>query len=338
MEISLSIIVPMYNPGERLIPFLDSLLSQSYHALEIIIVDDGSTDGSREIANAYASQHRAFRVITQCNQGVSVARNTGLAQARGAYVAFPDADDILHPDLYTQLMQEALSQDLDAAQCNAKRYYAGSQQYKVLFPFERMPSTGVIRGSDWLARALRSRRFIHVVWLAVYRVQFIQQHQLFFEPGLHHQDIPWTTRFMLLAARVKYINTPLYVQNMHDTSISHMKRTGWENVLYQRHYIKIAQMLRACNDEFRETRPGFHWQIARELLSICHSARREPCVNAQRQIAVDFFEHQLHRMLLKECRGIKQGYQAVLWLKRLKKMAAHPAIKPAARTVKDNPQ
>lgn len=104
MSLMLSVIVPMHNAGELLEPFLASLLAQREQRLEVIIVNDGSTDGSGEIAHRYAAAHPHIRVIDQANAGVSNARNAGLAVARGKYVAFPDADDVLAPDMYSTLL------------------------------------------------------------------------------------------------------------------------------------------------------------------------------------------------------------------------------------------
>lgn len=316
----LSIITPMYNAGEMLEDFMQSLLVQTLTDLEIIIVNDGSTDGSGERADAYAQQHPHIKVIHQSNGGVSRARNAGLAAARGKYVTFPDADDTMNPAMYQTLVEMAERDNLDAAQCNAEWFFKTNQEIKPLIPLDRLTSTEVLSGPQWLNKALKTRRYLHVVWLGIYRRALIEQHQLSFEPGLHHQDIPWTTEFMLNAQRVRYTDQVLYRYYMHNSSISNRKRTGEKNVAYQRHYLKIAQMLEEINTRYQHKvaiYPAFHYQITHEALSVCHSIRREPEASARQAMIHDVFASQTHKRMLRNARGIKQWYQLLLWLSRL---------------------
>lgn len=115
----------------------------------------------------------------------------------GKYVAFPDADDLLAPDMYSTLLEQAEKYQLDVMQCNGERYFASADELQPIFPQERLQTTDVVTGVQWFERALKSRKFIHVVWLAIYRLDFIRQHQLYFE-RLHHQDIPGRPRSCLM--------------------------------------------------------------------------------------------------------------------------------------------
>ncbi|WP_411705956.1 glycosyltransferase [Edaphovirga cremea] len=318
----LSVIVPLHNAGNLFIPFLESLIAQKEKNIEIIIINDGSTDGSGEIARHYCEEHTFITVIDQVNSGVSIARNAGINIARGKYVAFPDADDVLAPEMYSTLINHAESNELDVMQCNGQRYWESNGELTPIIPPKRLESTGVIDGVTFFNRALKTQRFIHVVWLAIYRLDFIIKNNLFFEPGLHHQDIPWTTEVMLNAERVQYLSTPLYRQRIHQRSISNRVRVGQANVEYQRHYMKIVKMLTALNDQYSEKIKGFpmfHWQITREALGICHSIRREPESSAQQQIAHEFYQHDIISDMVRNTYGIKQGWQVMLWLHRLKK-------------------
>lgn len=316
----LTIISPLFNAGEMLDAFMQSLLAQTLVSVEIIIVDDGSTDGSGARADAWAAQYSHIKVIHQLNGGVSRARNAGLKIARGKYVTFPDADDTLHPDMFQTLVEMAEADDLDAAQCNAEWFFQRDQRTKPLIPLDRLRSTPVLDGAEWLNTALKTRRYLHVVWLGIYRRDLIERKQLWFEPGLHHQDIPWTTEFMLNARRVRYTEQIFYRYYMHDASISNRKRTGQRNVEYQRHYLKIARMLEEINDRYRhdvKIYPEFHYQITHEALSVCHSVRREPDMAAKQAIIRDIFHSKTHLRMLRNARGLKQWYQLLLWLCRL---------------------
>lgn len=93
-----SIIIPVYNVKDFLVDCLDSVINQSYKNLDIILVDDGSTDGSGIICEEYARQDKRIRVIHQVNQGLSAARNSGIEIMRGEYVYFIDSDDYIAKD------------------------------------------------------------------------------------------------------------------------------------------------------------------------------------------------------------------------------------------------
>ncbi len=316
----LSVIIPMYNAGNLFERFMQSLLAQTLQDMEILIVNDGSTDGCEHQADDYAARYPHVRVIHQQNGGVSRARNAGLAVAQGKYVTFPDADDTLSPAMYQTLVEMAEKDHLDAAQCNAERFFSRDQPVKPLIPTDRLTSTGVLSGAQWLSKALATHRYLHVVWLGIYRLSLIKDRQLQFEPGLHHQDIPWTTEFMLNARRVRYTDTILYRYFIHDQSISNRRRTGQRNVEYQRHYLKIARMLEEINQRYQgqvKIYTEFHYQVTQEALSVCHSIRREPDAQARQAMIAEVFATQTHRRMLRNARGIKQWYQLLLWLSRL---------------------
>lgn len=316
---SLSVIVPMYNAGKSFRAFMESLLAQRLQSLEIIIVNDGSTDESAEMAHRYAASHSHIQVIDQQNGGVSRARNAGLAVARGRYVTFPDADDTLSPAMYSTLIAMADADNLDVVQCNAERVFTGGRT-KPLIPTDRLRSTDVLDGPAWLSKALATNRYLHVVWMGIYRLSLIRQLDLQFEPGLHHQDIPWTTELMMNVKRVRYTDEILYSYYVHDQSISNRKRTGEKNVAYQRHYLKIARMLDEINQRYHDKvkiAPELHRQVTKEALTVCHAIRREPEEQARQAIIADLFATGTPGRMVRNARGVRQWYQLLLWLGRI---------------------
>ncbi|MEG1215039.1 MAG: glycosyltransferase, partial [Leclercia sp.] len=176
--------------------FFDSIKQQNLSSLELVIVNDGSTDDSAEIIARYAKEFSHFQIVDQPNGGVSAARNTGLALATGEYVAFPDIDDVIYPGMYPRLLEIALAGQLDVATCNGTYIYDDGRPSKKIFPSDKLASTGVLDGPDWLQMALTSRKFLHVTWLNIYRHAFIKAQGFTFEHGLRHQDIPWTTEVL----------------------------------------------------------------------------------------------------------------------------------------------
>lgn len=116
-----SIIVPVYNKAKYVSKAVDSLLNQNLRDIEIILVDDGSSDSSPELLDAYADKDDRVTVIHQENQGVSAARNTGVAQATGDYIGFIDPDDWVESDMFESLYTAAVKEDADVVMCNFRK-------------------------------------------------------------------------------------------------------------------------------------------------------------------------------------------------------------------------
>lgn len=114
----ISVIVPIYNIEKYLTRMLESLITQSYTNLEIILIDDGSSDSSGKICDEYLHKDNRIRVIHKDNEGVSVARNLGIELATGDYIGFVDSDDIIDKDMYKKLYNNMINNDCDISVCN----------------------------------------------------------------------------------------------------------------------------------------------------------------------------------------------------------------------------
>ena len=113
----LSIIMPVYNAAKYLAGAVDSVLHQTFHKFELILVDDGSSDGSGELCDALASTDSRIRVIHQANAGVAAARNVGLDAAIGEYIGWVDSDDLVHPEMYRIMLTLMEQYSADIVQC-----------------------------------------------------------------------------------------------------------------------------------------------------------------------------------------------------------------------------
>lgn len=116
----ISVIVPVYNTGQYLGKCLDSILSQTYCNIEVIIINDGSSDNSLEIAQSYAEKDNRIRLFNQENQGIMQVRIKGIGQANGKYIGFVDSDDWIEPDMYEKLVGYMLQYDCDLVTSDAK--------------------------------------------------------------------------------------------------------------------------------------------------------------------------------------------------------------------------
>ena len=113
MQELLTVIVPVYNVERYLVQCVDSIINQTYKELEIILVDDGSTDASGRICDEYATKDQRIKVIHKVNGGLVSARKAGLTVANGNFIAFVDSDDWIDADMYEQLLGEMIQSDSD---------------------------------------------------------------------------------------------------------------------------------------------------------------------------------------------------------------------------------
>ena len=121
--IKVSIVVPIYNTKEYLKNCIDSLLDQSLDCMEIILVDDGSTDGSSQLIDQYQNISN-IKIFHRTNSGVSAARNYGISQAEGQYIGFVDSDDYVDKDMYLKMYEKAISDSSDVVYCDSINIYA----------------------------------------------------------------------------------------------------------------------------------------------------------------------------------------------------------------------
>ena len=124
----ISVIIPVYNVEKYLQRCLDSVIEQTYQNLEIILIDDGSTDHSGKICDDYAARDMRIHVIHQENQGLSIARNKGLDIAKGTYIAFVDSDDYILPEMYAKMLECIIENDVDFCVCQWQYEYADGRQ------------------------------------------------------------------------------------------------------------------------------------------------------------------------------------------------------------------
>lgn len=160
----ISIIVPVYNSSERLEQCLDSIVGQTYEEIEVLIVDDCSTDGSLEICRTYEAKYPYIHVFTKPNEGVSAARNYGMRKASGEYIQFADSDDRLKPDACRQLVQRL---ERDGSDLVIGGYYKEKEQTDNLYPDTVFDSQEAFIKEF---PELFTRLFLHVPWNKLYRV------------------------------------------------------------------------------------------------------------------------------------------------------------------------
>jgi len=203
----ISVIVPIYNTSEYLPRCVDSIINQGYDNLEVILVDDGSTDLSPTICDNFAKKDVKIKVIHKQNEGQAVARNTGILAATGGYIEFVDSDDYLQPDTFTTFDNAIrLHPDVDIFTANYRGIEAKRVNNKSLY-IKDTPGSGY----DFLKYRLKQDKYPTVAsWLYVIRRDFILRHNLFFEKGFPLEDLLWSRQIFLSNSKVLTLNFTHY--------------------------------------------------------------------------------------------------------------------------------
>ena len=202
----LSIVVPVYNVKEYLPACMESLLPQAQgKPVEILLVDDGSTDGSEQLCEEYRDKSPGVRVFHQRNQGLSGARNSGLGQAQGEYVMFVDSDDWLEPGAL-ELLLEQLRQKKDLYLININRYREGCLVSRTAY-CQEMVQAGV---ESFLNSLIVKNEMCAMAQTVVFKRELAIQRNLSFHQGILHEDMEWTPRLLCLAQSISVIEPPLY--------------------------------------------------------------------------------------------------------------------------------
>ena len=220
----LSVILPCYNGEDYLARAVDSALGQSFRDLELILVDDGSTDGSPAVCDGYAAADPRVQVIHQKNAGLSAARNAGMAMASGDYIAFLDADDWLVPDAYAKLFAAMSAHGADCACCGYTHVFDdGGVGETVPAPFP----AGVYEGDallngivlPLLQDRLREGFFTGMVWRWIFSAKIIRDYGLTFTDA-YLEDELFLIRYFSRPARLASVDEGLYCYFLNRRSIT----------------------------------------------------------------------------------------------------------------------
>ena len=223
---SLSVVVPAYNVEKYLPKCLDSLLAtEGIEAAEIILIDDGSTDNSGQIAEDYSQKHANIRVIHKANEGPSAARNLGIKEATGRYISFVDSDDEVVPGLYKRIVKMAsdagydmIVWDSDLLIETEKSLANRNKNYFSHGGIEKKEK--VYTGKEFVETLLKnSGDFVATVWLGAYKKSFLVENEIFFEKGLIHEDELWVPKAFINAKSVLYIPEDIYLYRARKGSI-----------------------------------------------------------------------------------------------------------------------
>ena len=221
MCVKLSVVIPVYNIEDYIGKCLDSVLAQTYQNYEVIIVDDGSTDGTAGVCDEYAQKDERIRVIHKKNEGVSATRNLGLKLVTGDYITFIDSDDFVDK-LYLEVLYKSLTEnDADIASGNFASFNEERQTF-LFFTTEETYFEKVYSPQEWLDQENNPR---HNLFLTVIFTPFkLYKRELWedieYPVGRVREDDAIIHKLYLRCQRISFVNSAIYFYSQHEDSLS----------------------------------------------------------------------------------------------------------------------
>ena len=241
MDKLISVIVPIYKIEPYIRQCIESILSQTYRELEIILIDDGSPDSCGKICEEYALMDDRLKVIHKENGGLSDARNYGLKVAQGAYVSFIDGDDYIDKSFYKMLMDAAEKEDCAIAECYSISFEDGTIPKSVY-----KKGYNYLNSFEWLTESSVGDFLPCVVWNKIYKKELFDNIE--FPVGRHYEDEATTYKVIYKANRIIRIKAALYFYRQRSGSITKLEKNMKE---INEQYIALEEkcdFFRNCNE------------------------------------------------------------------------------------------
>ena len=226
-----SVIVPVYNAEKYLRPCVDSIINQTLRDIEIIFVDDGSADSSLQILKKYAAEDERIKIIEQKNSGPGLARNKGIAMAKGEYISFMDADDFFESDLLESLHKKIEATNSDITFCrfwmfNQETLRDEPPEYDV--SMNLLPEDEIFSAETYPEHILNL--YITAVWSSMYRREFVIKNELKFSMATRVEDNLFAQTAVAMAERITFLNRKLiHYRRFFYTSLTDKVNVYWKN-------------------------------------------------------------------------------------------------------------
>ena len=204
----ITVIVPVFNVELYLDKCIESIINQTYQNLEILLIDDGSTDRSSIICDHWANIDSRIRVIHKNNAGLSSARNCGLDFCHGDYIAFLDSDDWLHKDCYLNVLSVALDNNSDITCYDIFECYNSGKRVVNHLPLNVQGSVPALGILDKLFNVWP------LVWAKLYKTSWLKKHNIRFINGTLYEDNPFVFACWIRNPRVSFVYSPLHYYRM----------------------------------------------------------------------------------------------------------------------------
>lgn len=228
--IKVSVIIPIYNAEKYISQCLESLLNQTLLEIEIICVNDSSTDGTLDILNRYAKKNQRIKVISQENAGAGAARNRGLSVAKGEYLSILDADDFFEPNMLEEAFNKAINDKADIVVFKSDQYYEIEDSYKSVnwtIRFKEIPPYTPFSYRQMTDNIFKV--FVGWTWDKIFKRSFVEEKNLEFQEQRTSNDLLFTFSAIALAKRITVVDKVLVHQRRDSKdSLSKTREKSWD--------------------------------------------------------------------------------------------------------------
>lgn len=273
-----SFIIPVYNTEKYLSRCLNSVQNQTLGEFEAIIIDDGSTDNSKQVIDNYLQDNR-FKYIYQINSGLSEARNTGIKQASGEYLLFLDSDDYVSLEL-CEILSKTVEENIDVVKFQCKYIYDNREE-NVNDGIEFKDT-----GTSVLLKLIEIKSLLEPAWLYAYKREFWKENNFKYIKNIYHEDFALTPYILSKAKNVKVINKNLYYYVQVENSIT-------RNINYEKTKKKVQDMMTGF--EFNYEKINNNENLSNEFKKIFNSYLANIVINKGQELSkIDQDEYYLN--------------------------------------------
>lgn len=264
MDKLVSIIIPVYNVEMYLAECIESVLKQTYQNLEILLIDDGSTDSSGKICDEYAQKDTRIKVIHKENGGVSLARNVGLDLAQGEYITFIDSDDFVEKTYVEKMYNALIKNDSDLVFCRYANYINGKiEKVKENFPEKLIVDNKDKKFIDFISSFFNKKnKVMGSAWRILYKKELIANSSFNINIKIS-EDLLFVLQTILTARRINFINDLLYFYRFNKNSAVHSYKKN-----YLQGQLNLYYGIKEIFQQFTHTECQKVFQINSTLL--CH--------------------------------------------------------------------
>ncbi len=290
---NISVIIPVYNVIQYLPECVEKIAKKSRYDIEIILIDDGSTDGSGELCDAYATKYENIKVLHKQNGGLGSARNVGLEFATGEYILFLDSDDYVEMSALEDLYEKAQAQNLDILLFGANTFYEdeiSSQNIPKQNYTRKCCLDKVYTGLEMICEEQKKGSYITSVCLRLYKLEYLRKYNRRFNEEIIHEDIDYSFFTLLNANRVQ----------------------AYEKNYYQRRY-RSGSIITAS--KLKKKFAGYQhvWQeYVKYINDTSNDAEKRLATVRQSEFCIHNILYILSKMNYQERRDIKEEYKAIV--------------------------
>ena len=233
----ISIIVPVYNAEKTIERCVKSIQKSTYKKIEMILINDGSTDNSLFICEKLQKYDDRIRIITKENSGAGLSRESGLQVAKGKYIGFVDADDYINEEMYFKLYEKVKNESLDVCFCGNYECFPNGEivENNIRFPKEiyeeKEIKSKIARNAVWFAPAESDENHMFSLWRGLYSKEIIKENDLHFlnERVINSEDGFFNFQYLCNAKRLGFVHECLYYYGIYQSSLTNDK-SRWEDI------------------------------------------------------------------------------------------------------------